>query len=307
MRDKALGRKARRALREGETGNEVKANIYICSMITHEKLDFVFSDDFQSINSPANQLACIHLLCTEGEGSLVLEDKCYHFCKNDLLILTQPSQVRNLAAHSDLKIQYFAAPGKYLYSLLPSNNYAIGGRISLRQDPVIHLNEDEVRIFLNDLAHFRERADGVDHPFYQEMMGSLCLTMIYDIFAFHTAQHGAISTTSQQATLLRELMDILETGICKTEREVSYYAHRLHVSPKYLSEVIRRTTGEGVMQLISRYTTPIIQEYLQNEAYSLTQIADEMNFTSLSYFSRYCSKHLGISPSEYRRSLQPHR
>ncbi len=102
-------------------------------------------------------------------------------------------------------------------------------------------------------------------------------------------------------------MDILETGICKTEREVSYYAHRLHVSPKYLSDVIRRTTGEGVMQLISRYTTPIIQEYLQNEAYSLTQIADEMNFTSLSYFSRYCSKHLGISPSEYRRSLQPHR
>ncbi|MFC2630655.1 MAG: helix-turn-helix domain-containing protein [Porphyromonas sp.] len=61
------------------------------------------------------------------------------------------------------------------------------------------------------------------------------------------------------------------------------------------------------MQLISRYTTPIIQEYLQNEAYSLTQIADEMNFASLSYFSRYCSKHLGISPSEYRRSLQPHR
>jgi AraC-like DNA-binding protein len=30
-----------------------------------------------------------------------------------------------------------------------------------------------------------------------------------------------------------------------------------------------------------------------------------MNFTSLSYFSRYCTKHLGLSPSEYRRSLQP--
>lgn len=38
---------------------------------------------------------------------------------------------------------------------------------------------------------------------------------------------------------------------------------------------------------------------------SLTQIADLMNFTSLSYFSRYCTKHLGQSPSEYRQSLQP--
>ena len=34
-------------------------------------------------------------------------------------------------------------------------------------------------------------------------------------------------------------------------------------------------------------------------------IADQMNFTSLSYFSRYCTKHLGLSPSKYRRSLQP--
>lgn len=38
---------------------------------------------------------------------------------------------------------------------------------------------------------------------------------------------------------------------------------------------------------------------------ALTQIADRMNFTSLSYFSRYCTKHLGQSPSDYRRSLQP--
>ena len=46
-------------------------------------------------------------------------------------------------------------------------------------------------------------------------------------------------------------------------------------------------------------------KYLDNERLSLTQIADRMNFTSLSYFSRYCTKHLGQSPSEYRRSLQP--
>lgn len=38
---------------------------------------------------------------------------------------------------------------------------------------------------------------------------------------------------------------------------------------------------------------------------ALSQIAERMNFTSLSYFSRYCSKHLGQSPSEYRLSLQP--
>ena len=50
---------------------------------------------------------------------------------------------------------------------------------------------------------------------------------------------------------------------------------------------------------------PILKKYLNDERLSLTQIADRMNFTSLSYFSRYCTKHLGRSPSEYRHSLQP--
>ncbi len=38
-----------------------------------------------------------------------------------------------------------------------------------------------------------------------------------------------------------------------------------------------------------------------------TQIAELMDFSSLSHFSRYCSKHLGQSPNDYRQNLQPKR
>jgi len=57
------------------------------------------------------------------------------------------------------------------------------------------------------------------------------------------------------------------------------------------------------MSYIDRHTIPILKEYLDNPSLSLTQIADIMNFTSLSYFSRYCTKHLGMSPSAYRSSI----
>ena len=53
------------------------------------------------------------------------------------------------------------------------------------------------------------------------------------------------------------------------------------------------------------HSLPLLKEYLEDERLSLTQIAYRMNFASLSYFSRYCTKHLGQSPSEYRHSLQP--
>lgn len=100
-------------------------------------------------------------------------------------------------------------------------------------------------------------------------------------------------------------MDLLSTGISQTEREVSYYAERLNVSPKYLSETVRRMTGHSVTSYIDRHSIPILKEYLSDDRLSLTQIADRMNFSTLSYFSRYCTKHLGQSPSEYRLSRQP--
>ena len=278
---------------------------YLCHMMAANDLGFVFSDDFQSIGNPENRYSCIHLLCMEGEASFVFNDVCYHFCPNDLVVLSHPGQVFNLAAHDNLRIKYFAAPGKFLYSLLPSNNYAIGGRISLYQDPVIHLSEANARHFLEDLTLLESRSHETAHPFYRELMESLCLTMIYDIFAFHSLQYGAADTTDRQAFVLKELMKTLESGISKTEREVAYYANRLNVSPKYLSDVIRKNTGNSVTFLINRYTVPILQQYLKNDQYSLTQIADAMNFTSLSYFSRYCTKHLGSSPSEYRKALLP--
>ena len=100
-------------------------------------------------------------------------------------------------------------------------------------------------------------------------------------------------------------MDLLSTGICRTEREMRYYAERLNVSPKYLSATVRRMTGHSVTSYIDRHTLPILQNLLNDERLSITQIAEMMNFKTLSYFSRYCKKQLGMSPQEYRKSLQP--
>ena len=180
------------------------------------KLDFLYSTDFLAMNAPELSHTCMHMLCTAGEGSFVFNEHCYHIVKNDLVVIPHPHRVKNLAAHPDMRVEWFAADNKYLQSLLPSNNYSIGGSISLNQNPVIKLDEGQAAIMLADFHRLRDRT----------------------------------------AYIVRQLTDLLATGVSRTEREVSYYA-------------------------------------------------DRMNFASLSYFSRYCTKHLGMSPSEYRKSLQP--
>ncbi|MBQ8675221.1 MAG: helix-turn-helix domain-containing protein [Bacteroidaceae bacterium] len=269
------------------------------------KADFRYSTDFYGMNAHELRHTCIHLLCIGGEGSFVFNEHCYHISKNDLVVIPMPHRVSNLAAHADLEVEWFAADYKFLQNLLPSNNYSIGGSISLNQNPVIRLTDEQASHISDDFHRLFGRMNDSHLQFYSELMGSLCLTMMYDIFEAHAQQEATDSHTDRTAYIVKQLMTLLSTGISRTERDVGYYAQRLNVSPKYLSSTIKRVTGHSVTTYIDRHTIPILKDYLNDERMSLTQIADLMNFTSLSYFSRYCTKHLGQSPSDYRKSLQP--
>jgi len=266
---------------------------------------FVYSTDLAKINAAQYQGWCIHLICLAGEGSFVYNEKCFHFTSDNILILSHPELIKNMAVTDDMQVEYLAAPLRWLYSQLPANHYGIGGCIDLLSDPVVPVSHQEAQRFLGDIHHICERINDTDHRFYRELMGSLALTMVYDLFNVHAQRNANTVSTDRTAYVVSALMQLLETGISRTEREVAYYAKQLHVSPKYLSNTIKRVTGNSVRYLIDQYTIPIVVDYLKDNRYAITQIADLMNFGSLSYFSRYCTKHLGMSPSEYRKSLTP--
>ena len=106
------------------------------------KVDFQYSTDFYGMNARGLSHTCMHLLCLAGEASFVFNEHCYHIVKNDLVVIPSPERVKNLAAHEDLQVEWFAADYQFLQSLLPSNTYSIGGSISLNQDPVIKLTDE---------------------------------------------------------------------------------------------------------------------------------------------------------------------
>ena len=99
----------------------------------------------------------MHLLCTAREGSFVFNEHCYHIMKNDLVVIPVHNRVSNLAAHPDLQVEWFAADYKFLQNLLPSNNYSIGGSISLNQNPVMSLTDEQARHMLDHFHRLRDR------------------------------------------------------------------------------------------------------------------------------------------------------
>ena len=269
--------------------------------MTHDPYDeIVYAADFSRINAAEFHSHIIHMACKAGRGSFVFNGKNVELGPGDVAVINQPRLVGHVECNGGFACEYVAAPSALLHGLLPANNYSVKGCVSLFYDPVIHASEEEAARFTTDLANIRRRIGDKAHAFYKEMIGSLLQTMIYDLFDFQVKRGEATSTTDRVGYVTARFFAMLRGGSARTQREVAYYAEQLNVTTKYLSDTVKRVTGTSVSTHINRSAAAMIRERLNDNKLSITQIADEMQFASVSYFSRYCVKQLGMSPTRYR-------
>ena len=121
---------------------------------------------------------------------------------------------------------------------------------------------------------------------------------IYDKIQRHLL--GKTRGTSRKQEILDAFMDIVLRHSRK-HREVKYYASRLCISVRYLSEITRELMGERPKQIIDRNIISEIKLMLTFSNMSVQQIADYLYFPDQSYLGRFFKHHVGMSPLEYRK------
>ena len=152
----------------------------------------------------------------------------------------------------------------------------------------------------NDLEQIEQRLADEANAFQEDVMICATQMMFLDFFDIHTAQNGLANISFQDTDLMARFMQMLERGEYVKRRDLGYYADKLFVTPKYLSEVCKSVSGRAANYWITRFTTIHLRRLLQERDMSFTQIADLFEFSSPAYFSRFVQKHLGTSPTAFR-------
>ena len=88
----------------------------------------------------------------------------------------------------------------------------------------------------------------------------------------------------------------------REHKEVIFYADKLHVSSKYLSEVVKETSGKSPKDWIIDYSLLEIKELLKNSSLNIQEITIRTKFLNQSALGRFFKRHTNMSPSEYRES-----
>lgn len=84
---------------------------------------------------------------------------------------------------------------------------------------------------------------------------------------------------------------------------VNYMASQLHLSPKYLSDLLKQETGKTALELIHLYVISEAKNMLVEGEQSISEIAYQLGFENPPYFSRLFKKEVGMSPKEYKNQL----
>lgn len=84
------------------------------------------------------------------------------------------------------------------------------------------------------------------------------------------------------------------------QKDVTFYADELCISPRYLSTISRQVAGEPAKTIIDRHIILETKVLLRSTEMTVQEITNHLNFPSQSYLGRYFKKHTGESPIEYR-------
>ena len=83
--------------------------------------------------------------------------------------------------------------------------------------------------------------------------------------------------------------------------DVKFYADRLCITSRYLSEVTSRVVGKSPKQFIADYIMSEAKTYLDTTRLTIQEIADRLGFSSQALFCKFFKSHENMSPSDYRK------
>ena len=246
----------------------------------------------------------MHILCEKGSFSFLQNHIRYNVSKGDLVIFLNGTVVSDLRQSKDFKGIILEFSESFFYTDNVKNNYIIIGHLSLLKNPVIRLNDRQFKICISSLYLIENKLNDSENLFREELLAALLKVHVLEILNIHATIYSKIPPDSRPASIMAEFISMLEKGEYKTHRNLAFYASELCISPHYLSEVSKLTSGQPASYWIERFTLQSLLRHIIRREYSLTELAYKFNFSSLSHISRFIKKHSGKSYSKLLKMMR---
>lgn len=240
-----------------------------------------------------------------GELEIKVKNKKYFLGKNCFadVVCEQPS-LTLLTASADLNAYQLVFAHDYLISLFRNKPpFSVNYVLNKKTNPVSIIAPEYADVFICCLEDLEQTFSNKKHLFRESIIRNKIRIFFSEVANFfeqvENMKEGKSVRDDQRKMLFFKFFKLLMPSV-KKEHKVDYYASQLCVTPQYLGRVVREISGKTVYDWISETLVNEISRMLDETDLSISQIADELNFSDQAVLSKFFKRYKNVSPLTYR-------
>ncbi len=245
-----------------------------------------------------------HLYCHKGSIGFLFNDQMMECKGGQFLFWFAESRLSGLRFSKNFKAAVLLVEKAFLTDNIPDQSWSINAQLHSRAYPVkTDITTQDKEKILTNFKRLNERFLETGHRFYEEALKLQMRLFILEMWHTFANEYEQRKHSLQTGTLYERFIQLLQR-YCMQHREVQFFSKELNITPKYLNHLCKIHSGITASEWIQRHAKERIIILLQNKKLNISEIADEMEFSSRSFFTRYVKKLLGVTPNEYRERLR---
>lgn len=240
-------------------------------------------------------------LCTRGSARYCVDTVEHEVKQNDIIIISERHVINDCRMSSDIEGVAVMLSANYYYDVVKNVKEISQLFLFSRSHPVISLGDAQVNVFIEYFNLLKKKV-AINNHYRRNVCSAMLLAMFYDMNnVVYDLEHTDNRKQSRADFIFSEFIRMVEAHY-KHERKVSWYAKQQCISAKYLSEAVKQVSKRTPNEWIDSYVTLEVRVLLKNSSKSIKEIAMELHFPNQSFLGKFFKEHVGMSPSEYRRS-----
>ncbi|PWV51954.1 AraC family transcriptional regulator [Chitinophaga sp. S165] len=244
------------------------------------------------------------ILIKKGKGQLTFDTARYEFSENCLIRfpIYQPFQIESDGPLDGILLRFhpdFFWNHKYDVELTSKQVLFK----SVGEIPLIKISNEEMAQLLHPLDQLLSELNDDRLGRYDIAISWVKIFMIYA--SRIKKERGIIhsASLSEGHYVTRELINAVEAHFQYKHRPADY-AKLLNVTVKTLNRMAKQYLGRTIGEIISERLITQAKHELYLSDKPIKQIAFDLGFNDVAYFSRFFKTHATVSPEVYRKSLR---
>ena len=246
-----------------------------------------YGGDWHSVPHTHSHMELFYIV--GGKGQFLIEDQLHPVNVNNLVVIN-PN-----VTHTEVSLN--AQPMEYIVLGIDGVALATGDNSNGQYNILDHFESVEVSSCLRNILREMEQKNTGYEDICQAYMEILIIRLMrsIDLSVSADSQPG---TGNRQCAAAKRYIDLH----FKEALTLEHLAEEVHMNKFYLSHAFKREYGISPINYMNSRRISESKYLLTETDLSMSQIAQLLGFSSLSYFSQVFRKTQGVSPLEFRQS-----